>query len=44
MYLRLPTDVFERIEAKAKGEGRPFHRIIVNELTLISIGKPGWAS
>ena len=32
--LRLPTDVFERIEAKAKGEGRPFHRIIVNELTL----------
>jgi hypothetical protein len=34
VYLRLPTDVFERIEAKAKGSGRPFHRIIVEELSL----------
>ena len=34
MYLRLPTDVVERIEAKAKGEGRPFNRILVNELAL----------
>jgi hypothetical protein len=34
VYMRLPTDVFERIEAKAKNEGRPFHRIVVNELTL----------
>ena len=34
VYLRLPTDVFQRIEATAKGEGRPLHRIIVNELTL----------
>ena len=32
--LRLPTDVFERIEAKAKVSRRPFHRIIVDELTL----------
>jgi hypothetical protein len=34
MYLRLPTDVVERIEAKAKGEGRPFNRILVSELAL----------
>jgi hypothetical protein len=34
VYMRLPTDVFERLEAKAKGEGRPFHRIIVDELAL----------
>jgi hypothetical protein len=32
--LRLPTDVYERIKAKAKGAGRPFHRIIVDELSL----------
>jgi hypothetical protein len=34
VHLRLPTDVFLRIEAKAKGQGRPFHRIIVEELSL----------
>ena len=34
VYLRLPTDVFERIEAKAKGVGRPLHRVIVEELSL----------
>jgi hypothetical protein len=34
VYLRLPTDVFERIETKAKGAGRPFHRIVVDELSL----------
>jgi len=34
VYLRLPTDVFERIEAKAKRAGRPFHRIVVDELSL----------
>ena len=34
LYVRLPTDVFERIEAKAKGAGRPFHRIVVDELSL----------
>ena len=34
VYLRLPTDVFERIEAKAKGARRPFHRIVVDELSL----------
>jgi hypothetical protein len=30
--LRLPPDVSERIEAKAKAEGRPQNRIIINEL------------
>ena len=30
----MPTDVVERIEAKAKGEGRPFNRILVEELAL----------
>jgi hypothetical protein len=35
VYLRLPTDVFERIEKKAKEEGRPFNRIIINELAAI---------
>jgi hypothetical protein len=34
MYLRLPTDVVDRIEAKAKVEGRPFNRILVDELAL----------
>jgi hypothetical protein len=34
VHLRLPTEVFERIEAKAKGERRPFHRILVDELSL----------
>jgi hypothetical protein len=28
------SDVVERIEAKAKGEGRPFNRILANELAL----------
>ena len=46
MYLRLPSDVLERIEAKAKREGHPFNRILINELALfpISIGRPDWAS
>jgi hypothetical protein len=30
--LRLPPDVSERVEAKAKAEGRPQNRIIINEL------------
>ena len=34
VHLRLPTDVFVRIEAKAKEERRPFHRILVEELSL----------
>jgi hypothetical protein len=34
VHMRLPTDVFERIEARAKGEGRPFHRVLVDELAL----------
>jgi hypothetical protein len=30
--LRLPEDVADRIEAKAKAEGRPQNRVIINEL------------
>jgi predicted DNA-binding protein len=30
--IRLPLDISERIEAKAKKEGRPQNRIIINEL------------
>jgi hypothetical protein len=30
--LRLPTDVFERVEAKAKETGWPLNRVIINEL------------
>src|SRR4029453_9101500 len=30
--LRLPPEVSERVEAKAKEEGRPQNRIIINEL------------
>lgn len=32
VHLRLPEDIFARIEAKAKAEGRPFRRIVINEL------------
>ena len=32
VHLRLPEDVFGRVVAKAKAEGRPFNRIIINEL------------
>jgi hypothetical protein len=32
VHLRLPTDVFERIEAKTKEKGWPFNRVIINEL------------
>jgi len=32
--LRIPQDVSERIEAKAKREGRPQNRVIINELAL----------
>ena len=32
VHVRLPSDVFERIDAKAKDEGRPFNRVIINEL------------
>jgi predicted DNA-binding protein len=30
--IRLPEDVAQRIEAKAKAEGRPQNRVIINEL------------
>ncbi len=30
--LRIPTDVADRIEKKAKREGRPQNRVIINEL------------
>jgi hypothetical protein len=32
VHLRLPQDVFERIEAKTKKLGWPFNRTIINEL------------
>jgi hypothetical protein len=32
VHLRLPTDVFERIEAKTKEKGWPLNRVIINEL------------
>ena len=35
VHLRLPTDVFERIEARAKEKGWPFNRVIINELASI---------
>ena len=34
VYLRLPSDVLERIETKAKRERRPFNRILITELAL----------
>jgi hypothetical protein len=33
--IRLPEDVAQRIEAKAKVEGRPQNRIIINELASV---------
>ena len=33
--LRLPPDISKRIEAKAKAEGRPQNRVIINELASI---------
>jgi hypothetical protein len=35
VHLRLPTDVFERIEEKTKEKGWPFNRVIINELASI---------
>ena len=32
VHLRLPPDVFERVEAKAKEKGWPLNRVIINEL------------
>jgi hypothetical protein len=32
VHLRLPQDVFQRIEAKTKKTGWPFNRVIINEL------------
>jgi hypothetical protein len=41
--IRLPEDVAQRIEAKAKGEQRPQNRVIINELAafpdLEEVGK-----
>jgi hypothetical protein len=31
VHLRFPTDVFERITAKAKASGRPINRVIIDE-------------
>lgn len=35
IHLRLPSDVFARVEADAKAEARPFNRIIVNDLAVV---------
>ena len=35
VHLRLPTDVFERIEARARREGRPFNRIAIDDLARL---------
>jgi hypothetical protein len=32
VHLRLPGDVFARLDAKAKKSGWPFNRIVINEL------------
>jgi hypothetical protein len=32
LNIRLPLDVFERVAAKAKAEGRPINRVVINEL------------
>jgi hypothetical protein len=32
VFIRLPEDISERIDAKAKAEGRPINRVIINEL------------
>jgi hypothetical protein len=33
--MRLPEDIATRIESKAKAEGRPMNRVVINELALI---------
>ena len=38
VHLRLPQDIVERIDAEAKRQGRPFNRIVINELSLV----PWW--
>lgn len=35
VHLRLPTDIFKRLEAKAKDNGWPFNRVVINELADI---------
>ena len=32
VYIRLPDDISDRIDAKAKAENRPINRVIINEL------------
>ena len=32
IHLRFPTDVFERIDAKAKANGIPINRVVINEV------------
>ena len=38
--IRLPEDVAERIEKKAKAEERPHNRIIINELAAVPLMVP----
>jgi hypothetical protein len=35
LKIRLPADVWQRVEAQAQDEGRPFNRIVINDLAAI---------
>jgi hypothetical protein len=35
IHLRLPADVFQRVEQRAKAQGRSFNRVIINELAAV---------
>jgi hypothetical protein len=35
VHVRLPTDVFARIEQEAKAQGRPMNRVVINDLAAI---------
>jgi hypothetical protein len=35
LHVRLPVDVFARVEAEAKAQGRPINRIVINDLAAI---------
>jgi hypothetical protein len=39
VHLRLPTAIFERIEAQAQAEDRPMNRVIVDDLAAIPLLK-----
>jgi hypothetical protein len=35
LKMRLPEDIAQRIEARAKAQGRPMNRVVINELASI---------